>query len=406
LWQPPTDTFPSVGGDEDPVEDGGGIFGGWFGAKAEEEPAAAVVEPEPEPEPAPVSLFGNLFGGGATAKSEPAAAAVKSAPAPSPAPAPVVAVVKEKKDVLVVATKEKKETAAEDAVSDKPYRPAFTSRVDDMLAKFKPKKEIIEIPDVPPFTVEMGSLVMPHPDKISWGGEDAVWSDGVTFGVFDGVSGAEKIDGIPLYSRTLAELMPSNLPPDADTGVTTDNLVAALQACADTADGSATGASTALVGSVGKDGTLRALCVGDSSLLVVREGEVAARTKDVVHYFDCPYQLSLDSPDTAKEGSRLKFALEPGDVVVAGSDGVFDNVADGDIAAIVVARLDAKPTKKEGRWTDTTAKAISDVAREVSLDDFAPTPYSAASKKNKQPGYEDGVGGKVDDISCTVVRCL
>jgi len=235
LWQPPTDTFPSVGVDEDPVEDGGGIFGGWFGAKkAEEEPVAAVVQPEPEPEPSQVSLFGNLFGGGAAAKSEPAAV-----PAPSPAPAPVVAVTKEKKaapvaakekkDVLVVATKEKKGTAAKDAVSDKPYKPAFGSRVDDILAQFKPKKEIIEIPDVPPFTVEMGSLVMPHPEKISWGGEDAVWSDGVTFGVFDGVSGAEKIDGIPLYSRTLAELMPSNLPPDAETGVTTDNLVTALQ---------------------------------------------------------------------------------------------------------------------------------------------------------------------------------
>ena len=53
--------------------------------------------------------------------------------------------------------------------------------------------------------LEVVSRVVPHPEKVSWGGEDAVFAEGRTFGVFDGVSGAEKEDGKDLYSNTLAE---------------------------------------------------------------------------------------------------------------------------------------------------------------------------------------------------------
>ena len=53
--------------------------------------------------------------------------------------------------------------------------------------------------------LEISTRVVPHPEKVSWGGEDAIFSEGRTFGVFDGVSGAEKEEGKDLYSRTLAK---------------------------------------------------------------------------------------------------------------------------------------------------------------------------------------------------------
>ena len=52
--------------------------------------------------------------------------------------------------------------------------------------------------------LEINSKVLPHPEKIKWGGEDAVFTSGRSFGVFDGVSGAEKEQGKALYSKTLA----------------------------------------------------------------------------------------------------------------------------------------------------------------------------------------------------------
>jgi hypothetical protein len=44
-------------------------------------------------------------------------------------------------------------------------------------------------------SLDMAMLVKPHPEKVSWGGEDAVFMNGRSFGVFDGVSGAEKEKG-------------------------------------------------------------------------------------------------------------------------------------------------------------------------------------------------------------------
>ena len=56
-----------------------------------------------------------------------------------------------------------------------------------------------------PVGLEVSSRVLPHPEKVSWGGEDALFSSGRTFGVFDGVSGAEKEYGKALFSVTLAQ---------------------------------------------------------------------------------------------------------------------------------------------------------------------------------------------------------
>ena len=53
------------------------------------------------------------------------------------------------------------------------------------------------------------------------------------------------------------------------------------------------GASTALVASIDKDGYLHALNVGDSTLLVIRSNSILTRTREIVHYFDCPFQVSV-----------------------------------------------------------------------------------------------------------------
>jgi protein phosphatase PTC7 len=244
-----------------------------------------------------------------------------------------------------------------------------------------------------PIKLEIASNILPHPAKVMWGGEDAVFTKGRTFGVFDGVSGAEKLDGVPLYSRTLAIEMKKRV---GNEGLNVQEMTKFLTESADVADAYATGASTAVVASIGENGFLQALNVGDSCCMVIRDGKVAAKTREISHYWECPYQLSSDSPDRPKDGTKLNVELTPGDVIIMGSDGVFDNMSDDLILDTV-----ASTSMKAGQ----IAKKLSSVSRKQSLDKKAVTPYSTQAQKRGLPEFQNGIGGKVDDVGCVVIVC-
>lgn len=255
-------------------------------------------------------------------------------------------------------------------------------------------------PVVKPIKIEVASCVLPHPAKMFWGGEDAVFTAGRTFGVFDGVTGAKKLDGVPLYSKTLAsEMRKFSKSNDLQSkGMSIVEMQRYLTKAKEVADVSSTGASTAIVASISQDGFLRALNVGDSTCLVIRKGKVAARTRESSHYFDCPYQLSLDSPDLPRDGTRINIELVNGDIIVMGTDGVFDNLDESEIVELV------KGSQEKNSKLSVLAKQIADRSRRVSLNRTAATPYAKLAKRNGDPDFGAGVGGKLDDVSCVVVR--
>jgi len=269
--------------------------------------------------------------------------------------------------------------------------PFFTSIVDRVE---NPDQGKIVNATPEPIRIEIGSHILPHPAKIRWGGEDATFIKGRTFGVFDGVSGAEKLDGVPLYSRTLANEMKKQC---GAGGETVQDMTKYLTSAASYADGAATGASTAVVASIGENGFLQALNVGDSCCMVVRDGKITAKTREISHYWECPYQLSEDSPDQPKDGTKLNVELISGDIVIMGSDGVFDNVNDDTLLDLVTESSIVNPTP--------LAKKICEISRKVSLDKNAVTPYSKQAQRRGDADYQDGLGGKVDDVSCIVVLC-
>ncbi len=250
----------------------------------------------------------------------------------------------------------------------------------------------VEIPT--PIKLEIASKIMPHPEKVSWGGEDSLFVSGRSFGVFDGVSGAEKLDGVPLYSNTLAQQMKSAVGKD---GLSVDEIKATMLKAAEYADVAATGASTAVVASVGNDDMLRAVNLGDSVLIIIRDGKITARAKETIHYFDCPFQLSDESPDRPRNGSVLQTQLKKGDLIIAGSDGIFDNLDDAMVCEIV-------EKNNKGSISKVAQQLVSE-SRKISKDPNAATPYARMAKRNNYAGYSMGVGGKLDDISCVVVRC-
>jgi protein phosphatase PTC7 len=257
----------------------------------------------------------------------------------------------------------------------------------------KQEEKVIEvIPKILKF--QIASKVLPHPAKVSWGGEDALFVSGRTFGVFDGVSGAEKLDGVPLYSTTLAKRLKAEI---GNESLSVEDIKTKLLSAAEYADVSATGASTAVVASIGEDDVMRSLCLGDSVVMVIRNGAVFSKTKETTHYFDCPYQLSEDSPDRPKDGTILVTKLMLGDIIVAGSDGVFDNLEDSDIIRLSSDEsIKSKPA--------LIAQRIVAESRKVSLDPEAATPYAKQAKRNRYQNYASGLGGKLDDISCIVVN--
>jgi len=243
--------------------------------------------------------------------------------------------------------------------------------------------------------LEASLQVKAHPEKVSWGGEDYGFSVGRTFGVFDGVSGAEKEKGKKLYSKSLSDTMKKKI---GKGGLSVKEITEYMTEAKELADETATGATTAVVASIGEDNVLRALNLGDSVCLVLRDGAVAARTREIIHFFDCPYQLGDDSPDRPKDGTTLQAEIFPGDIIVAGSDGVFDNLSDADVCDIVGSfGPKAKATQ--------IAKKIVDKSRVVSLDTSAVTPYSTVARgRSGYDQYKSGRGGKVDDVSCIVVK--
>jgi protein phosphatase PTC7 len=73
--------------------------------------------------------------------------------------------------------------------------------------------------------------------------------------------------------------------------------------------------------------TLRIANLGDCSLLVIRNGEIIYRTKELQHGFNFPYQVGTHQRDEPmKDADRVEVEVEENDVVVVGSDGLMDNL--------------------------------------------------------------------------------
>lgn len=93
------------------------------------------------------------------------------------------------------------------------------------------------------------------------------------------------------------------------------------------------GSSTACVLILNRENsTVYTANIGDSGFMVVREGRIIHRSEEQQHYFNTPFQLSMPPPgqnvlsDSPESADTLSFPVQNGDVILAATDGVFDNV--------------------------------------------------------------------------------
>ncbi len=133
--------------------------------------------------------------------------------------------------------------------------------------------------------------------------------------------------------------------------------------------------------------------LGDSGYMVLRaEGKgyvtIYRSTPMQHHKFNCPYQIGFGSGDNPDHGQTHMLPVEIGDIVILGSDGVFDNLFDTEIRYIMSAYYD--------NW-EQMANAIGQTALARSKTKCR-TPFELAAKKAGKL-YK---GGKTDDITVVV----
>jgi protein phosphatase PTC7 len=247
------------------------------------------------------------------------------------------------------------------------------------------------------------AAVIPHPDKVDKGGEDAFFiaDDGLAVGVADGVgSWIERNVDPGLYSRMLMEKCKETA---ASTSVSEDAARQIMVRAHGQVDllGSSTACVLLLDGS-----TLRAANIGDSGFMVLRRDPYEERHQITYvsppqqHSFNFPYQLagpqcSGDDPQLAQ---KFELEVKKGDVLIVATDGVSDNVWPQEAAAVVSTII------RRGGPPDVAAAGLANFAqfRSQELDHMTPFAFGAQQAGMTFGGGRPYMGGKPDDITVIV----
>lgn len=254
-----------------------------------------------------------------------------------------------------------------------------------------------------------GGNTVPHPKKTQTGGEDAFFIDNqmMAFGIADGVGGWAGSGVDPAeYSKKIM----SNCQMFASLNYSAKNIVSKAFEKTEVA-----GSCTIIVAKFHPlEEKLDVVSVGDCSMRIVRNGQIAHRTDVQEHAWNQPYQLShphfnvANTPDDALEYS---FHVEAGDVIILGSDGFFDNLWDDEIAeAVAAGDFMRQSCDGETGW-ELEAQEISqrllELAESHSIDREYASPYAREKQMIDKPAWTGALlprarGGKLDDITVAV----
>jgi len=239
-----------------------------------------------------------------------------------------------------------------------------------------------------PFRFESQSFMIPHPSKVDKGGEDAYFisTDGKALGVADGVGGWS-LHGIDpaIYARSM--MKDAKLAYEELGYKLPQEMLTYAYERAKTIQGSSTACVLSIDGSI-----LRTNNVGDSGFLIIRDEKIFFRFKEQLHSFNYPYQLGTASANVPSDASDVSFELKEGDIVVVGSDGLFDNLFDGEILDIVLTH----------QGSENVAEVLAKTAFMKSSSMSLETPFR---KTACELGLvESPLGGKLDDITIIVAR--
>ena len=158
--------------------------------------------------------------------------------------------------------------------------------------------------------------------------------------------------------------------------------------------------------------------LGDSGMMLLRGGSVVVRTTEQTHAFNFPRQLGTGSQDTPSDADSTSFVAQSGDLLILGTDGLFDNMYDEEITSLVLGRLRESPGScfPPVSAEQKEIPGFAGLARELAIAAYSRardrTRISPFVRRAVEAGCVDaskvaaGVhsGGKLDDISTIICR--
>eukprot|EP00854_Cymbomonas_tetramitiformis_P027425 gene27425-33805_t len=150
---------------------------------------------------------------------------------------------------------------------------------------------------------------------------------------------------------------------------------------------------------------LKVVNLGDSGLVVVRDGEIIFQTPCQNHGFNFPYQIGspdyMEDPNGPDEADIFEVFVQKGDAVVVASDGLFDNIFADEMAQICwnrLARGDLSPEMAED-----IALTLATTAQTYSGNPLKKTPFAKEAREANAFGpLSMPIGGKPDDTAVIV----
>lgn len=148
--------------------------------------------------------------------------------------------------------------------------------------------------------------------------------------------------------------------------------------------------------------------LGDAAYMIIRDSKVLFKSEDIMKRFNLPFQLGppnlIANVDDPKLGKIENFKLKVNDVIVIGSDGLFDNLFDYHIVDIVHHEFYRKIKKDKNFKISEAAQKIANLltieAKEIGESPLKIlTPFAVAYRKAF--GIKVG-GGKNDDTTVVV----
>ncbi|THU65749.1 hypothetical protein C4D60_Mb05t06920 [Musa balbisiana] len=241
-----------------------------------------------------------------------------------------------------------------------------------------------------PLKMKAGSYYIPHTRKLK--GEDAhfICEHEQVVGVADGVGGWAKL-GIDAgeYARELMSRAEQAVRASPEGCVDPFQVLATAHALTN-----ALGASTACIMAL-KGQYIHTVNIGDSGFLVVRDDAVLYHSPAQQRGFNTPYQLQNSVGETLNDAEVKSIGVEPGDIIVVATDGVFDNLFDSEVVRLIKSGLVLNLS------AERIASLIADEAQRNSFRRMKETPFSIACRK----AGKRRKGGKKDDIT-VVVMCI
>lgn len=181
-----------------------------------------------------------------------------------------------------------------------------------------------------------GIFLNPHIQKRHKGGEDAAAVTSNLIAVCDGVGGwAESGIDPANFSRRMCQVIQALTMQDEDKYITRprDLMVDAVGLNKEI------GSATCVITGMDKfEAQLHTANLGDSGYMILRKSGMDLlsiyRTKEQQHSWNFPYQIGTSGDDPAKAEIQT-HDVEHNDILIVGSDGLFDNLYDAKIIDLI-----------------------------------------------------------------------